>query len=296
MARQMLTDQKDHDGLGVFLEGSGHALRFGHGGRDEGFDARLIAYAETGQGAAIMINANDNSRMIPRILESIAREYHWPDYPSSRPSSHAAAGVAEGRLVACAGRYEFANNQMMTFVVDRGHLATAVDGFPDEEFLPGADGRFHSAERDMRITFLDDGRGEIGGFRWQEGGREGKAPRIGPLFSSLKPGTDPDPARTERIVAALKVLERGGKAFADSPAFTPGVREDFGDGASTALAGLRSLRFVAEQDVAARGIERHKGAVSRILYCRLVTDKADRGVLIHLTSDGTITDYDIVED
>ena len=68
-----------------FLEGSGSTLRFGHGGRDEGFDARLIAYAETGQGAAIMINANDNSRMVSRILEAIAREYHWPDYPSLDP-------------------------------------------------------------------------------------------------------------------------------------------------------------------------------------------------------------------
>ena len=65
-----------------FLEGSGSTLRFGHGGRDEGFDARLTAYAETGQGAAIMINANDNSRMVSRILEAIAREYHWPEYPS----------------------------------------------------------------------------------------------------------------------------------------------------------------------------------------------------------------------
>ena len=85
MTRQMLTEEKDNDGLGVFLEGSGSTLRFGHGGRDEGFDARLIAYAETGQGAAIMINTNDNSQMVSRILEAIAREYHWPEYPSSDP-------------------------------------------------------------------------------------------------------------------------------------------------------------------------------------------------------------------
>ncbi len=94
----------------------------------------------------------------------------------------------------------------------------------------------------------------------------------------------------------MRALERGGKAFAESRSFTSGAREDFGDGPTTALAGLRSLRFIAEHDVAARKIERHKDAVSRILYYRLVTDKADRGLLIHLTADGTITDYDIVED
>jgi hypothetical protein len=36
--------------------------------------------------------------------------------------------------------------------------------------------------------------------------------------------------------------------------------------------------------------------VSRILHYRLVTDQPDRGLLIHMTSDGRITDYDIVDD
>jgi CubicO group peptidase (beta-lactamase class C family) len=81
LAKQMLTNQKDNDGLGVFLEGSGKALRFNHSGRDEGFDAVLVAYAETGQGAVIMINKNEDSPMTSRILEMIAQTYHWPDYP-----------------------------------------------------------------------------------------------------------------------------------------------------------------------------------------------------------------------
>ena len=68
---------------------------------------------------------------------------------------------------------------MLTFAVERGHLVTIVDGFPDEEFLPEADDRFHSAQRDIRITFLKDGR--WGGQRIPlEGGRpreEGAAHR-----------------------------------------------------------------------------------------------------------------------
>ena len=77
MAKQMITEEKDHDGLGFFLRGSGRTLRFSHNGRDEGFDALLVACAETGQGAAIMINANDNSGAIGRVLEGIAKEYRW---------------------------------------------------------------------------------------------------------------------------------------------------------------------------------------------------------------------------
>ncbi len=104
MARQMLADQKNGYGLGVGVEGKGHGLRFGHGGRDEGFDARLVAYAETGQGAAIMINANDNSQMISRILDAIAREYHWPAYPTFTSPKRPATRIAEPELVACAGQ------------------------------------------------------------------------------------------------------------------------------------------------------------------------------------------------
>jgi CubicO group peptidase (beta-lactamase class C family) len=41
MAKQMLTDQKDMDGLGVFLQGAAPGMRFNHNGRDEGFDAMM---------------------------------------------------------------------------------------------------------------------------------------------------------------------------------------------------------------------------------------------------------------
>ena len=81
MTKQMLTVQKDKDGLGVFLDGKDRALRFSHNGRDEGFDAVMAGYAEVGQGAVIMINANEDSPMMSRILEVIAKEYHWLEYP-----------------------------------------------------------------------------------------------------------------------------------------------------------------------------------------------------------------------
>jgi len=79
MTRQMLTNEKENYGLGMFLESSGRSRRFTHSGRNVGFDSDLVAYAATGQGAAVMINTN-NSAAISRIEEAIASEYHWPDY------------------------------------------------------------------------------------------------------------------------------------------------------------------------------------------------------------------------
>jgi CubicO group peptidase (beta-lactamase class C family) len=284
MARQMLTEQRKGTGLGVALRGGG-------------FDALLVACAETGQGAVIMINANDNSGMVNRIMDAIARAYRWPDYPSFTPPDRPRVRVPEGKLAAYAGRYEFANNRMLAFAAGRGGLFTLVDGFPDEEFLPEADDRFYSSQRDARVAFLEDGDGKVVGYLWKEGGHEREVPRIGPLFHSLKPETDPDPARTGRIVTALRALGEGGKALADSLMFTPGARADLGvGGLARDLASIQSVVFLAEQDVAGRRIERHKGQVSRIIHYRLVSDKIDRGLLVHVTSDGLVTDYDIVED
>ncbi|MGA9117850.1 MAG: serine hydrolase domain-containing protein, partial [Bacteroidota bacterium] len=66
MARQYLTTQAGSSGLGIGVQGSGKTLSYSHGGRDEGFDAQLFAYAGSGDGVAIMINANDNSRFMRR--------------------------------------------------------------------------------------------------------------------------------------------------------------------------------------------------------------------------------------
>lgn len=200
-----------------------------------------------------MINANDNSQMVSRILDAIAREYHWPEYPTYNPSKHPLAHIAAEDLDAYTGRYEFANNQMLAFVTDRDRLLTLVDGLPDEEFLPEADNRFHSSHQDVQITFIKEGDGKVSGFLWMADGNERKMPRIGPLFHSLKPQIDPEPTRTEKVVAVLKALGQGGKAIAHSPLLTPGARADFGTGGTPRdLAGMRSVIFLAEQDVAGR--------------------------------------------
>jgi len=41
----------------------------------------LAASAELRQGAVIMINANDDTNAIKRIVDVINEEYHWPSLP-----------------------------------------------------------------------------------------------------------------------------------------------------------------------------------------------------------------------
>jgi CubicO group peptidase (beta-lactamase class C family) len=85
MAQQMLTRQLQDDGLGLFLSGKDATLRFDHGGRNAGFDTKLVAYADRGDGAAVMINVNDNSGVLTRVLEIVAEAYGWLEYPQTRP-------------------------------------------------------------------------------------------------------------------------------------------------------------------------------------------------------------------
>ena len=195
MARQMVTTQQGPSGLGVFLKGTGQALQFSHGGRNEGFDATWQAFAETGQAAAIMINTNDNSFATSRILDAIGREYHWPSatpLPAIEMVKLDAAAIAR-----VAGRYELANNQMIVLVPgpESDRLFTLADGTPDEELVPVSPTRFLARHGNLELEVLSE-RGEVVGFSWVRSGSSGKAPRIGPLVGTRAASKDPDSALT----------------------------------------------------------------------------------------------------
>ena len=74
-ARLMLTAQQDNDGLGVFVVGTGRQTRFFHNGRNAGFDAMMTERVDSGLGAVIMINTNDDTGVVDAIWNEIIRQY-----------------------------------------------------------------------------------------------------------------------------------------------------------------------------------------------------------------------------
>lgn len=292
MARQYVTRQKGNSGLGIGVNGADRALSFSHGGRDEGFDAQLFAFAETGQGVAILINANDNSRFMGRLLDFIGRSYGWPA-PAAAPTVTTGATVAAALLAEYAGYYELAENQMTTLVPsdDGAGLDRLSDGLPDEVFLAIDSTRFGSAERALPLTFTRNARGEVDGVLW---GIRGRISRLVPLPGSASPTPDPNPAQTARIRAALAALVKGGPALTDAAELTPGARKDFSGGTDRALAGLKVGDYLGEANVAGRGIRRHGHEVATVRYYRVTTAAGARFLLAHLAADGAVTDYDIV--
>ncbi len=296
MTRRMLTVERDGDGLGVFVQGTGRSLLFNHGGRDEGFDASLNALAETGQGLVVMINANDNSGMMNRIAGVVARRYGWPTASTYVPPVPSATDVPLARLQSATGRYELANNNMITFVVVDGQLHSASDGLPDERFVRTGDDRYASADRNVRVTFTRDARDDVTGLTWTLGDRQRAVPRVGPLVSMLARQADSDPALSARVDAAMRALAPGGEGVSNAPALTAGAQRALGRGPWRAADGYRAVTFLGAQDVRGRKLERHGHAVSRIAYYQLATEQGRRVLLVYLTADGLITDFDDVID
>jgi CubicO group peptidase (beta-lactamase class C family) len=86
MTREMLTPQIKDDGggsvgLGFFLGDERNPDRFGHGGADEGFQAQLVMYADSGQGLAMMGNSDAFFRLEPYVEATIAQAYGWQTAP-----------------------------------------------------------------------------------------------------------------------------------------------------------------------------------------------------------------------
>jgi len=74
---------------------------------------------------------------------------------------------------------------------------------------------------------------------------------------------------------------------------SPGAKKDFarGDGF---LADFARATYLGEEDVTGRGIRRHGGEVARVRLYRMQTDRGMRFLMVHVTPQGAVTDYDML--
>jgi len=295
MARRMVTERMGGMGLGLALSTRGGAPFFGHNGRDEGFDALLTASVGTGQGLVLMLNANDNSGLRPRIVDFIAKKYNWPGAESAPGPITRDRSVSPAAVRALAGRYEFRTNLLMTMIPADSGLWMLTDGLPDFEFLPVGGDRFAAAGSRLSLTVARDSAGVVTGIRWTSGPGAGRLiPRVGPLIEAL-PRNGDSPALTATVSSALDALRQGQEAVRASPAITPGAKRNFAGVPAGFFEEMRDLKFLAVENVAGRQIERHDAPVARVAYFSLSTRVGPRYLLAYLTAEGLLTDVDLVE-
>ena len=82
--REMLKPQIEQVGLGFFLGEYKNPEEFGHNGADEGFQAVLIMFADSGKGVAIMGNSDNGIAVANALTQSVAKEYGW-SYTPEKP-------------------------------------------------------------------------------------------------------------------------------------------------------------------------------------------------------------------
>ena len=181
MAKEMLTRQKANWGLGVSVEDSGAALRFGHSGSNRGFRAELVMLPAVGKGAVVLTNGDRGSGIIEELLQSIAAEYHWPGYQQVEREVIALGATELDGLV---GEYltPGPGNQPIVIAVSREgeRLVFEVTGFvPKTELYPaGGDSFFTISGSDVFFKRNRAGQGEtISLARQIEGKRTSGGPK-----------------------------------------------------------------------------------------------------------------------
>lgn len=166
---EMLTAQVESRGLGFALAGSGADARFLHGGDDQGFTCRLVAYHARGLGAIVMTNSDEGAPLLDEIFAAIAAEYRWPGYLPETPTRVAVAAAALDRY---AGVYALLPG--FTFTVTRAGDALSVEptGQPPLVFVPASEATFFSDVVDTQLTFVTTDTGAVESIRFQQNGRE----------------------------------------------------------------------------------------------------------------------------
>jgi CubicO group peptidase (beta-lactamase class C family) len=180
MARQMLTEQAEGIGLGLFLWDEGEDFRIMHGGSNEGFKCVLIAYPEKGQGAAIMTNSDYGGNLMSELLRSLSTEYGWKHY---RPVEKDVADINPDTYEEYAGIYQVTPSRKIKITKDGNRLfAEPIYVIPSGEsrceIFPESETVFFLTEASQKIMFTRDEKGKVIGLILEDRGRKMKASRL----------------------------------------------------------------------------------------------------------------------
>ncbi len=166
---EMLTPQRGGPvGLGLFLRGSGGAIRFGHSGANEGFRCEFLAFVHRGQGAVVMTNSDTGGGLLSEIVNAIAAEYNWPDY-SEKPQPMAVDPKIYDRYV---GDYEVGSEVVFSVYREGDRLFINSPDFDKAPLFLESETDFFLTMAEQRIGFVMDGRGSVTGLILREGGAE----------------------------------------------------------------------------------------------------------------------------
>lgn len=151
MARLMLEPGMNGWGLGPAIHPSG--TFFHHGGGNEGFRCRLVAFMD-GRGAVVMTNSDAGSDLYEEILGTLAAEYNWPEL---KPEEKVVVEPDPAMLPDYLGRYELPFGSVVITLEDGRLWLEPEWSERPEELLSEGDDRFFSRSDGAELTFIREG-------------------------------------------------------------------------------------------------------------------------------------------
>lgn len=293
LAEEMLHRQTSNTGLGFFIKDDGKTQEFSHGGRDEGFDTRFSATFATGKAAILMINTNDNSGALDRIMREIADEYKWatkvvPDEKKAIANANAAP------LDVYTGYYDDGNGYLLELVTHQGNLATVSDGFVDSVLFPSGDHVFSTLKEGISGQFSLDSRGEVTAVQTTMRNTKGNLNKISALLTSLQAQQDTDQTRTRNVTEVLSELAKVGAKDSASVWIADNTKKVFVR-PMPELMDFKALQFLKESSLESLNISRHKGKAKTLLAYKLNDEVSLPFVLVYLNDAGQLIDFDVVK-
>jgi CubicO group peptidase (beta-lactamase class C family) len=151
MVDQVLTPGVGGHGLGPALIGE-EALRFGHGGANEGFRGAFQGYADSGRGVAVLTNSDTGGALMEEVLLGVAAVYGWDDIA---PRVITEIQLSAEETAGMVGRYRVESPPpdlaVEVFLGDDG-LMLGANGEPPARLVRTGPDTFVAVEADLSIA------------------------------------------------------------------------------------------------------------------------------------------------
>lgn len=174
MVLQMLTPGRGHYGLGLVVNGKPPYRRFSHDGANAGFVSSMVTY-EAGDGAVVMTNGDQGYHLAGEIMQSIAAEYQWPNWPHKERNLAAIDPKLLDRLV---GNYQLTRTTVIHISNERGQLFLQATGQEKFELFPQSDREFFTTAFDSVLTFEANGSNDVRRLIMHQNGKDYRTDRI----------------------------------------------------------------------------------------------------------------------
>jgi CubicO group peptidase (beta-lactamase class C family) len=171
MTKQMLVAGKGHYGLDLEIGGSSENRYVAHGGVDEGFEDVLVAYQQSGDGAAVMTNAQGGMLLANEVVRGIASVYGWPDF---HPIVRASVKVDPAILSTYTGIYELTPTFSITVTLENGQLMQQATNRRKFPLFPESQSKFFMKIVDAQLEFFTTDAGQVSHLILHQNGHDSR--------------------------------------------------------------------------------------------------------------------------